>query len=71
MPDPPNPEPLSLSSKTPKQQRLDRAKAILQSRPNLTRSEVVALIAQELQIDRSTVYAYLRELKQNLVERKP
>lgn len=66
MPDPPNPEPLSLSNKTPKQQRLDRAKTILQSWPNLTRSEVVKLIVQELRIDRSTAYAYLRDIARSL-----
>jgi hypothetical protein len=65
MPDPPN-TPLSLSDKTPKQQRLDRTKAILRSHPNLTRSEIVGVIAQELQVDRATAYSYLRELKELL-----
>ena len=67
----PGPELLALSNKSPKQQRLHRAKAILQSQPNLTTNETVNLIAQELGLDRATVYAYIREIKKALSNGKP
>ena len=60
MPDPP----LSLSGNSPKQQRLSRARAIIRSQPNLTKRDIVRLIAQELSVDRATAYAYIREIKQ-------
>jgi hypothetical protein len=62
--------PLSLSSKSTKQQRLSRAEIILLSQPHLTKREVVRLISRELLIDRATAYAYVREIKLSQSETK-
>ena len=66
MPDPPPPRWLSVKSL--KQQRLERAKAIIQQYPEQTRSEVANHMAEAMGITLSTAYAYLRELAKDYVQ---
>jgi hypothetical protein len=55
--------PLALSSKSLKQQRLERASTLLHQHPDRSKAQMVKLIAEELGLDRATVYAYIRQIK--------
>lgn len=57
---------LALSDLSAKEQRLQRALTLLRSHPTLDRHGIATLIAKELNVDRTTAYAYLRELRQSL-----
>ena len=56
------PRPMCLFVKSLKQQRLDRARAIIQQCPEQTRCEVANRMTKAMGITLSTAYAYLREL---------